>query len=500
MRPTDPATALTHGQMAKALRIGGADAIDAAQAPGPGIPTATDPAREHARRLGATITLGMLVMGALATAHATENRRESVDFGRSTASATAARGSIPRPAAAAPGPVRAHASADRGIQAAAPSQEQSKMLSKLTGMAAATAVGVSATIAGAQTASGIVDLGDWGGPADGEFRSINCSPYGNAVGVNLSGELRTWGPNTATSNAPRDGGYVAAAVGQSFGIAMKADGSLRHWGDNTYGQATFPAPTFKAISCGDWTVVAIKSDGSLAAWGSDSAGELTQVPAGNDYEKVASGNWHHLAIKQDGRVRAWGFNTTGACDVPQDLTAHAVAAGWQFSFAARTDGGLTWWGTDHQNAMNGMPRDTGYIDVAFNVREGTGGGIALRNDGTIVTWPTDTVPSGAFARSVTTGFAIRDFDCDGSGTGDLMQIATGELSDLDGNRVPDTCECLGDLYVDGFVNGADLGALLAYWGPVTGTPASQAADIDRDGVVNGSDLGILLAGWGACAP
>jgi hypothetical protein len=117
-----------------------------------------------------------------------------------------------------------------------------------------------------------------------------------------------------------------------------------------------------------------------------------------------------------------------------------------------------------------------------------------------VTWPTDTVPSGAFARSVTTGFAIRDFDCDGSGTGDLMQIATGELSDLDGNRVPDTCECLGDLYVDGFVNGADLGALLAYWGPVTGTPASQTADINRDGVVNGSDLGILLAGWGACAP
>jgi hypothetical protein len=59
---------------------------------------------------------------------------------------------------------------------------------------------------------------------------------------------------------------------------------------------------------------------------------------------------------------------------------------------------------------------------------------------------------------------------------------------------------IGDLYVDGLVNGADLGVLLAYWGPITGTPASQATDINRDGVVNGLDLGILLAGWGACAP
>jgi hypothetical protein len=88
-------------------------------------------------------------------------------------------------------------------------------------------------------------------------------------------------------------------------------------------------------------------------------------------------------------------------------------------------------------------------------------------------------------------------DCDNDGTSDACQIANG-AADSNHNGIPDTCECLGDLYVDGFVNGADLGALLAYWGPVTGTPASQAADIDRDGVVNGSDLGILLAGWGAC--
>jgi hypothetical protein len=92
-------------------------------------------------------------------------------------------------------------------------------------------------------------------------------------------------------------------------------------------------------------------------------------------------------------------------------------------------------------------------------------------------------------------------DCNADGMVDYGQILRGEFDDINGNGVPDRiCECLGDLYVDGLVNGADLGVLLAYWGPITGTPASQATDINRDGVVNGLDLGILLAGWGACAP
>ena len=89
-------------------------------------------------------------------------------------------------------------------------------------------------------------------------------------------------------------------------------------------------------------------------------------------------------------------------------------------------------------------------------------------------------------------------DCDGDSVPDLAVLIRDPGLDADADGIPDTCECLGDLYLDGFVNGADLGALLAYWGPVTGTPASEAADINRDGTVNGSDLGILLASWGTC--
>jgi hypothetical protein len=62
------------------------------------------------------------------------------------------------------------------------------------------------------------------------------------------------------------------------------------------------------------------------------------------------------------------------------------------------------------------------------------------------------------------------------------------------------CEhgCFGDLIVDDHVNGADLGALLACWGPTTSSGASQRADLNRDGAVDGIDLGYLLSSWGQC--
>ena len=85
-------------------------------------------------------------------------------------------------------------------------------------------------------------------------------------------------------------------------------------------------------------------------------------------------------------------------------------------------------------------------------------------------------------------------DCDADGIGDACAIADG-APDFDGDGVPDSCECIGDLFVDGQINGADLGALLSQWGPAT---AATASDLNRDGQVNGADLGYLLSGWGSC--
>ena len=48
-----------------------------------------------------------------------------------------------------------------------------------------------------------------------------------------------------------------------------------------------------------------------------------------------------------------------------------------------------------------------------------------------------------------------------------------------------------DFNGDGLVNGADVGLLLAAWGPCPGCPE----DLNDDGVVNGADLGLLLVEW-----
>ena len=58
--------------------------------------------------------------------------------------------------------------------------------------------------------------------------------------------------------------------------------------------------------------------------------------------------------------------------------------------------------------------------------------------------------------------------------------------------------CTGDILADGVINGADLGAMLSYWGPRTTAPFSVASDLNGDGVINGGDLGLLLSNWGPC--
>ena len=85
-------------------------------------------------------------------------------------------------------------------------------------------------------------------------------------------------------------------------------------------------------------------------------------------------------------------------------------------------------------------------------------------------------------------------DCDGDGIDDCAATTSGQAADFNLNNIPDSCECIADLFLDGRIDGADLGILLNQWGSGPGS----VSDIDRNGTVDGSDLSILLNSWGPC--
>jgi hypothetical protein len=153
-----------------------------------------------------------------------------------------------------------------------------------------------------------------------------------------------------------------------------------------------------------------------------------------------------LALNNEGRVFAWGFNNYGECDVPPNLGfISRIAAGGTSNF------GLYYPDSDG----DGRP-DT-----------------------------SDNCPAVANPLQA---------DCNTNGVGDACELAAG-TPDFNLDTIPDTCQCLADLFVDHQVNGADLGALLSQWGPAN---ANTVSDMNRDGLVNGADLGYLLANWGPC--
>jgi len=85
-------------------------------------------------------------------------------------------------------------------------------------------------------------------------------------------------------------------------------------------------------------------------------------------------------------------------------------------------------------------------------------------------------------------------DCDSDGIRDHIEISQG-AADFNRNDIPDTCECIADLFRNGSIDGADLAIMLSQWGPAS---ESTVSDLNGDGSVGGVDLAALLASWGSC--
>ena len=233
----------------------------------------------------------------------------------------------------------------------------------------------------------------------------------------------------------------------------ECDGSMQCWGFSANGQAAVPASVgpWSVVSAAAWHTCAIaKLDSSLHCWGNTAMTDGAPESWVEGWVSVSCGSEHSCALRADGAVRCWGDTNYGECNTPADLGPYSSITGGDY----------------HTIAIQGQP----FIDT-----DGDGRRDSIDNCPTI--------------------FNPLQADCNSNGSGDVCELAAG-APDFNADTIPDSCQCLADLFVDGQVNGADLGALLAFWGPVN--PALPSADINRDGKVDGADLGYLLSNWGPC--
>jgi hypothetical protein len=139
--------------------------------------------------------------------------------------------------------------------------------------------------------------------------------------------------------------------------------------------------------------------------------------------------------------------------------------------ASNLIGGISWYATGSSTAHLAMNTCT----ITGNTSFVTQGGIGISE--------TSTLPPSASLVATTV--------CDNLPRPNIA----GRWEDLGSNNV---CDCLGDLNLDGVVNGADIALLLSVANTTTGCGNNCSADLNGDGLVNGADIGLMLSAWGSC--
>ncbi|MBI3775202.1 MAG: hypothetical protein HY273_06560, partial [Gammaproteobacteria bacterium] len=256
-----------------------------------------------------------------------------------------------------------------------------------------------------------------------------------AWGNNLYGQLGDG--NTTDSAVPVQvvglSGVTAISAGLNKSLALKSDGTVWIWGIYTTarqsnGMAIGTSTPMQvnglsgvtAIAGGGEHNLALKSDGTVWAWGYNANGQLgngtsensdvpVQVTGLAGVSAIAAGYLHSLAMKADGSIWVWGPNGDGALGngstairqtTPSQVVGLsgviALAAGYQYTVALKSDGTVWAWGSNVYGQMGtgtaspGVPRtipaQVAGVSEIVALAAGEGHVLAVKADASVIGW------------------------------------------------------------------------------------------------------------------
>lgn len=323
---------------------------------------------------------------------------------------------------------------------------------------------------------------------------------GHSMAIKSNGTVACWGRNNVGQSTVPSGlaGVVEIAAGGSHSLALKSTGQIVCWGDNTSGQCGVPTalPNAVSLTASDSHSLALVRANEPIQWSSSAGGN------GHWYQrrwKIGDWNACRLAAETFGGHLAT-IGTAAEDQFIAQLVQSPHAGAWNGCFlgASQAKGSLPnegWTWVDgtvfaYTNWYLNQPNG-GELYLSLRRYDDLGGAIA---------WGDYSINSFDL-----NGYILEwSADCNGDGIVDLGQILSGELVDSNLDGIPDCCAdetclpCVGDVSLNGVIDGVDLAALLGVWG--TNGQGEFDCDIDDDGYAGAADLTFILDGWGKCNP
>jgi alpha-tubulin suppressor-like RCC1 family protein len=263
--------------------------------------------------------------------------------------------------------------------------------------------------------------------ADLILSPLNCaqSGYYNVIVSNASGavssskaQLSVYQTVLSTSGAVALQDFflqfcnvVAVSGGSGTVYALKADGTVAGYVPYVSPTAEVPAglSDVVAISGGeDGNPLALRADGMVTAWGS----YLTDVPGGlSNVTAVVAGENYDLALQSNGTVVAWGSSLPTLSSLSNVV---AVAVGGD-QFLALNANGTVVEGASQSGQPQLVPGLSNVIAIA--IRQYSTASLALKTDGTVVSWfgfATNPLPNVSNVVAIAAGNDVLALESDGT--------------------------------------------------------------------------------------